>query len=232
MRLFLEEAAGISRSKERRRETESRIAHTRENLERLNDVREEVDKQLRHLQRQAATARRYQALKQEERQLHAELLALRLREASNESAARQAILNERDLALQAAIADQRSIEAAIERARQQHDSQSAVLNEVQGRYYQVGAEISRTEQSIEHAREMRACSRIRGLDQVGQAHEEAGLHRARDLEQVAEFASALSDWDRVWEALASASRPRPMHCTRPKARCTGGRNAGSSSTSR
>ena len=57
MRAFLEEAAGISRYKERRKETEGRIAHTRENLERLNDVRDEVDKQLKHLQRQAATAR-------------------------------------------------------------------------------------------------------------------------------------------------------------------------------
>ena len=76
MRAFLEEAAGISRYKERRKETESRIAQTRENLARLNDLRDEVEKQLRHLQRQAATARRYQTLKQEERQAHAELLAL------------------------------------------------------------------------------------------------------------------------------------------------------------
>ncbi len=80
MRAFLEEAAGISRYKERRKESESRIAQTRENLARLGDLRDEVEKQLRHLQRQAATARRYQALKQEERQAHAELLALKLRE--------------------------------------------------------------------------------------------------------------------------------------------------------
>ena len=62
MRAFVEEAAGISRYKERRKETEARISDTRENLERLQDVRDEVDKQIRHLQRQAATARRYQAL--------------------------------------------------------------------------------------------------------------------------------------------------------------------------
>ena len=80
MRAFVEEAAGISRYKERRKETEARIAETRENLERLQDVRDEVEKQIRHLQRQAATARRYQALKEQERRLTAELLALRLRE--------------------------------------------------------------------------------------------------------------------------------------------------------
>ena len=67
LRAFLEEAAGISKYKERRKETESRIAHTRENLDRLNDIREELDKQLKHLQRQAVTARRYQGLKEEER---------------------------------------------------------------------------------------------------------------------------------------------------------------------
>ncbi|EQD80361.1 chromosome segregation protein SMC, partial [mine drainage metagenome] len=80
MRAFVEEAAGISRYKERRRETEGRIAQTRENLERLQDVREEVEKQIRHLQRQAAIARRYQDLQQQERGVSAELLALRMRE--------------------------------------------------------------------------------------------------------------------------------------------------------
>jgi uncharacterized protein involved in exopolysaccharide biosynthesis len=72
---------------------------------------------LRHLQRQAATARRYQALKQEERQTHAELLTLRLREVETEASARQAILNERDLALQAAVAEQRGRVLGVNRKR-------------------------------------------------------------------------------------------------------------------
>ena len=192
MRAFLEEAAGISRYKERRRETESRIAHTRENLARLSDLRDEVEKQLRHLQRQAATARRYQALKQEERQLHAELLALRLREVESEAGARQSILSERDLALQAALAEQRSVEASIERARQEHDAQAQVLSEVQGRYYQVGAEISRTEQAIDHAREIRSRQR-QELEQVGNGLQEAVAHRVRDLEQAAALEAALAE---------------------------------------
>ncbi len=79
LRMFLEEAAGISKYKERRRETENRIRHTRENLERLIDLRDEVSKQLQHLQRQATTAEKYKVLKQEERQVKAELLALRWR---------------------------------------------------------------------------------------------------------------------------------------------------------
>src|SRR4029077_5377638 len=67
MRAFIEEAAGISLYKERRRETEGRIADARENLARVQDLRDEVDKQIRHLQRQAATARRYQEMRGRER---------------------------------------------------------------------------------------------------------------------------------------------------------------------
>src|SRR5512135_778016 len=176
MRAFLEEAAGISRYKERRKETETRIAHTRENLARLSDLRDEVEKQLRHLQRQAATARRYQVLKQEERQVHAELLALR-----------------------AALAEQRSLEAQIERARQEHDGKASVLSEVQGRYYQVGAEISRSEQAIEHAREIRSRQR-QELEQIAQGLQEAGAHRVRDAAQAEELAAALAELEPGLEA--------------------------------
>src|SRR4029453_3695817 len=124
MRGFLEEAAGISRYKERRRETETGSGHPPETLERLGDVREEVDKQLRHLQRQAATARRYQALKQDERRLTAELLALRLKLIGQDSQSKEGILRERDLALQSSIADLRAVEAAIETAREDFTEKS------------------------------------------------------------------------------------------------------------
>src|SRR6187551_486933 len=100
MRAFIEEAAGISRYKERRKETESRVADTRENLERLQDVRDEVDKQIRHLQRQAATARRYQALKETERRLTAELLALRLREIDSGAEVQDSAVRECELRMQ------------------------------------------------------------------------------------------------------------------------------------
>ena len=200
MRGFLEEAAGISRYKERRRETETRIGHTRENLERLGDLREEVEKQLRHLQRQAATARRYQALKQEERVLQAQLLALRLREVETEAGARAAIMRERDLALQSALAEQRSLEAAIERSRAEHTAQTDRLSAVQGRYYEIGAEISRAEQAIEHARELRARQR-QELAQLGAGFDEAVQQRARDAEQAAELAATLAELE---PGLASA----------------------------
>src|SRR3981189_3015678 len=149
MRAFIEEAAGISRYKERRKETESRVADTRENLERLQDVRDEIEKQIRHLQRQAATARRYQSFKGQERRLTPEHLALRLRDLDGGAEVHDSAMRERELAMQAALADQRAAEAAIEKQRAFHTEQSDRAAAVQGRYYEIGAEISRLEQTIQ-----------------------------------------------------------------------------------
>ena len=190
LRGFIEEAAGISKYKERRRETENRISHTKENLERLSDVREEVDKQLRHLQRQAATARRYQTLKQDERKLTAELLALRLRLIDQDSQSKEGILRERETQMQAAIADLRSIESSIETTREDFTEKSESLNAVQGRYYQIGAEISRAEQSIQHGRELRQRQKA-DLEQAERGATEAALHLTRDQSQIDELRREL-----------------------------------------
>ncbi|MDR2214716.1 MAG: chromosome segregation protein SMC, partial [Nevskiaceae bacterium] len=155
MRAFIEEAAGISRYKERRRETEARITDTRENLERLQDVRDEVDKQIRHLQRQAAQARRFQELKNRERQLSAEVLALRLREIDSGAAINNRAMREADLVLQQQVASQRAAEAAVEKQREFQFAASERVNTVQGGYYQQGAEVARCEQQLTHARELR-----------------------------------------------------------------------------
>jgi len=164
MRAFIEEAAGISKYKERRKETESRIADTRENLERLQDLRDEIDKQIRHLQRQATTARKYQELKERERKLTAELLALRLRDLDSGAEVHDSAVREKELSMQAALADLRSAEAAIETQRAFHTEQTDAASQVQARFYSVGADISRTEQQIQYARETRDRKR-RELDQ-------------------------------------------------------------------
>src|SRR5271155_4612877 len=127
LRSFLEEAAGISRYKERRRETENRIGHTRENLDRLNDLREEVDKQIRHLQRQASTARRYQLLKEEQRKLQAEVLVLRLQGLDADARGRDAAATHCETALQGVVADLRAAESEIERIRADQSSKNETL---------------------------------------------------------------------------------------------------------
>jgi chromosome segregation protein len=191
MRAFVEEAAGISRYKERRKETESRIAETRENLERLQDVRDEVEKQIRHLQRQAATARRYQILKEEERRLTAELLALRLRELDSGAQVHDSATRAREIEMQAALADQRAAEASIETQRRHHASATDRVSAVQGRYYEIGAEISRLEQTIQHTRELRERQRA-DLGKTRATLSELGAHIERDERQLAELAAEIA----------------------------------------
>lgn len=190
MRAFIEEAAGISRYKERRKETESRVSETRENLERLQDLRDEIDKQIRHLQRQAATARRYQAFKEQERRLTAELLALKLRDLDSGAEVHDSAMRERELSMQSALADQRAAEAAIEKQRAFHAEQSDRVSAVQGRYYEIGAEISRFEQTIQHTRELRERQRT----DLAQAHAtlaDLASHIERDERQLTELRAEI-----------------------------------------
>jgi len=232
MRAFVEEAAGISRYKDRRRETENRIAHTRENLERLNDLREEVDKQIRHLQRQAGVARRYQESKGHQRQLQAELLALRIRDLDGDLASRNSLATQRETEAQAAISELRAAEATVERARARHADCSDALAAVQGRYYQAGADTTRTEQALQHARELRQRQRS-DLERVQREHAESSTLVGRDQEQLRELTeflarsepeltaarateaaagralaaaeSAMADWQQRWETFSRDS---------------------------
>ncbi|MDJ0805860.1 MAG: chromosome segregation protein SMC [Gammaproteobacteria bacterium] len=191
LRVFLEEAAGISKYKERRKETENRIRHTRENLERLNDLRDEVGKQLQHLQRQAATAEKYQSLKQEERQVKAELLALRWQSLDEDLQQRERRLAEQQNHLEAAIADQRRLEAEIEADREKHTEANDRFNEVQGRYYALGAQISGLEQAIQFARDTRRQQEL-DLEQIEQAWQESEAHRSQDEARLEELNTNLS----------------------------------------
>jgi len=192
MRTFIEEAAGISKYKERRRETENRIRHTKDNLERLTDLLEEVEKQIKHLDRQAKTAERYARFKDEERRTAAELLALRLRDLDERAMASERILAEKQTSLEAAIARQRSIEAKIEDARVRQSDRSDEFNEVQGRYYRAGSEIARVEQSIEHAHELRERQK-KDLEQAIQGAGEIIAHIDQDQHAIAQLELTLNE---------------------------------------
>ncbi|HEX4023594.1 MAG TPA: chromosome segregation protein SMC [Steroidobacteraceae bacterium] len=192
MRAFIEEAAGISLYKERRRETESRIADTRENLSRLNDLREEVDKQIRHLQRQAGAARRYQEYKTRERNLTAELLALRLRELDAAAVEQDRSVRECELSMQQALADQRAAEAGIDKQREFYAELSTALSQVQGRYYEFGAQVTRTEESIRHGRELRERARSE-LAQIGQGLGSVTGQIARDEQQLSALRAQIAE---------------------------------------
>jgi len=150
LRVFIEEAAGISKYKERRKETESRIKRTQENLERLTDIREELERQLSHLKRQSVAAEKYGELKKEERQTTAYLNALKYQALDAEIKANQDAINQLEIKIEACNADQRSIDADIEKHLADNAELNDALGEVQARYYSLGNDIARIEQSIEH----------------------------------------------------------------------------------
>jgi chromosome segregation protein len=192
MRVFLEEAAGISKYKERRRETSNRIKHTKENLDRLMDVLEEVEKQIKHLDRQAKTAERYGRYKDYERRTYAELLALRTSELDDGANTEDRQLAERKTQLEAAIAKQRKQEANVESTRVKQGESSDAFNEVQGRYYKVGSEIARLEQSIEHAHELRE-RQTKDLEQARQGAAEILDHIDKDQTEIAQLELTLNE---------------------------------------
>src|SRR5690606_26946339 len=138
LRLFMEEAAGISKYKERRRETENRIRRTHENLGRLTDLREELERQLAHLHRQAQAAEKYKAWKADERHLKAQLQALRWQTLDARTSEREHQVRSLEVALEAIIADQRNADSEIEKQRDRHTELNDSFNQVQARYYSIG----------------------------------------------------------------------------------------------
>ena len=205
MRAFIEEAAGISLYKERRRETEGRIADTRENLARVQDLRDEVDKQIRHLQRQAAAARRYQELRARERALTAELLALRMRELDSGASVHESATRSAELVMQQELAEQRACEAALEKQREFHGELGANLSSVQGRYYELGAEVTRTEENIRYTTELRSRNR-EDLTQTTAALAEVGTQIVTDQERVARLQEEIATLTPELDALRAAEQ--------------------------
>ena len=201
LRSFLEEAAGISKYKERRRETENRIKHTRENLDRLNDLMEEIEKQLEKLKRQSRAAARYKELKEEERQVTAELLALRYNAMHEESSSREQAIQERELAMQAELAEQRRIEAELEKLRDSLTGANESFNTVQGHYYKLGADVARIEQAIKHNKESRQ-QQQQELSRAEQTLAEIEAHIKFDSARLEELAR---DLEAVEPELAAAT---------------------------
>jgi chromosome segregation protein len=203
LRVYIEEAAGISKYKERRRETQNRIRHTRENLDRLNDLLEEITKQINHLQRQANTAEKYKVLKQEERVLKAQLLVLKWQVLNEKSSEQEGQIKEQDTLFEKQVADQRSLEAELEKQREEHVTATDSFNEVQERFYSVGADISRVEQSIQHARDRRH-QQQEDLTEVEKGQSEARAHLDMDQRQIEDFRSLLIELEPQLEKTSEA----------------------------
>jgi len=150
LRIFIEEAAGISKYKERRRETENRIKRTKDNLERLEDIRDELGRQLQHLQRQSVAAEKYAEFKQQERDTTATLNGLRWRSLDEEIKENEEAIKGFEIKIEATIAEQRQLDAKVEEHLSHNAELSDAFGEVQARFYSLGNDIARIEQSIEH----------------------------------------------------------------------------------
>ncbi|MBI3054173.1 MAG: AAA family ATPase, partial [Betaproteobacteria bacterium] len=155
LRIFLEEAAGVSKYRERRRETELRLADTRENLLRVEDIRLELDKQLEHLRGQAEVARQYHSLQQ---QLHLAQNLLWLQKKREAASARERCMRDIEklgVELEAETARLRETERKLEELRAGHHVAGETLHAAQGSLYETNAAFSRLEQQIQHVRENR-----------------------------------------------------------------------------
>lgn len=153
LRVFIEEAAGISKYKERRKETESRMRRTHENLERLTDLRDELERQLQNLQRQAQAAEKYTEFKAEERELKAQLLALQCQALDVQIKTATQAVGELEVKLEAIHSEHQHVDTAIEQYRVDHTDRTDDFNKVQATYYQLGSEVARIEQTIKHQQE-------------------------------------------------------------------------------
>ncbi len=200
LRVYLEEAAGISKYKERRKETETRIKHTRENLERLTDLREEVDKQIDHLKRQARAAEQYQALQADRLRRDAQLKALEFRKLDAELAGLRELLAQDETKLQQILSEQRAAEAQIETCRVQQSEASEKLGAVQAEGYRVSGELARIEQQVSHQRELKQRLETARLE-ADAAFAQIGEHITGDERQLGELRSAIAEAEPKLEAL-------------------------------
>lgn len=190
LRIYIEEAAGISKYKERRRDTESRMRRTQENLERLTDIREELERQLSRLHRQAQAAEKYGEYKKEERQLKAQLQALEYRELDSQAKAKQQGIRELELRMESFVTEQVNKDTRIEKYRSEYTELSDKFNEVQGRYYAIGSDIARLEQTIQHAGE-RSRQLQADLDQTARDAREAEESLQADVLQMETWEAEL-----------------------------------------
>ena len=179
LRGYIEEAAGISKYKERRRDTENRIRRTRENLERLTDIREELARQLQRLERQSKAAEKYTELRKEDRLLRGQLLTLRWSALNSQIQERKRVIDAAVLHGEALVTDKQRCDTRLEKLRLEHGECNETFREVQGRFYAIGAEVARVEQSIKHA-EDRARELEQELEQTRRNFAESEQHLRDD----------------------------------------------------
>ncbi|GKS84470.1 chromosome segregation protein SMC [Acidovorax sp. SUPP2522] len=189
LRLFLEEAAGVSKYKERRRETENRLSDTRENLTRVEDILRELNANLERLEKQAEVAARYNALQADVTLKQHQLWFLKRADAEAEQAKVRADGLQAVNDLESRMADLRSVESDLETIRQAHYAAGDHVNQAQGKLYEATAEVGRLEAEIRY---------------VVEGRQRVELRLAQLAEQIAQWSARKEEAEHEMENLAGA----------------------------
>ena len=183
LRLFLEEAAGVSKYKERRRETENRLGDTRENLTRVEDILRELNANLERLEKQAEVANRYNLLQADATKKQYQLWFLKRAESEVDQAKIKTDADKALNDLESRTADLRRIESELETVRQAHYGAGDQVNQAQGRLYEASAEVGRLEAEIRFVVE----GRQRVEQRLIQLREQIGQWGTRQEDATAEL---------------------------------------------
>ena len=203
LRNLIEEAAGISKYKTRRRETENRIRHTQDNLSRVEDIVGELETQLRRLKRQANSAERYKNLKEELREKNQQLSVTKWAELDKRVTQQTQDVTRLETELEKHISEQRSMESNIEAMRDKQVELTEIMNKVQAEYYQLGGEVTALEQKIRSVKESRETQKNE-LNRLQSSQNEAQQHLVSDERRLEETINSLSETEPHGKELAEA----------------------------
>ncbi|MDC3102395.1 AAA family ATPase [Gammaproteobacteria bacterium] len=150
LRTHIEEAAGVSKYRERRRETESRIKRTKENLSRVKDIRDEIGRLIKRLENQAKAAQKYKKLNDEKSQIELDTAILFSLEAKNNRDNLQKKLNSLNRDLKIKNAESETIQSQIDQFRTENESVLSEYESAQKNFYSIGAEIAKREANLQN----------------------------------------------------------------------------------
>ena len=205
LRTYLEAAAGISLYRERRRETESRMQRTRENLERVDDLRGELENHLRTLKRQAKEAERYSRLREQEQRIKGELIALQQRTLTGQMQELDTVAAAADGRVEKVMARLREADTQGENLRLEHNTCSEAFHQVQARYYELGSAAARTEEEL-RSRRARDAELRADLTAAAQRQREMETERVQDCDLLAQGKQRLAVLEEELQAERGAEK--------------------------
>ena len=183
LRFFLEEAAGVTKYKERRKETEGRLEDARENLARVDDIRGELESQVGRLEVQAEVARQFRDLQHQLNRRQSLLWLKKRNDAQADALKLERLVAEQINRVEAETASLREIEARVEQTREAHFAASDALHAAQAEMYSANAEVKRLESEIAHLRDARLRLETRLAQLDGQEQHWSGEMRRVEEEE-------------------------------------------------